>query len=251
MSGEEFSETAIEALPEGFTAEAQALGAVVTKTSSGFETARYLYTNPDMLAAIPNISEQESIRKILSLIEKSRKKVLIKTSGPYSVLASLVEPSLFYRWLRKNPVEIHNALKKITAGLSAYITEAFARGALILSLADPFANPDVLGEKHYREFAAPYLLDLLRAAREKSQGVIHLCPHSSLPLEKFGYIESQTLSCANDSCINILLGLSQKSGLHITGHQCIYSGKTDTLHKLFLNSEFNHQPHEHHELDQE
>ncbi|MDR2434753.1 MAG: hypothetical protein LBD47_09320 [Treponema sp.] len=218
------------AFPDDFTTEAKALGAETETTANGFEVIRPLFTEPDMLFNIPAFEESEGIKNVVEEIRAAskEKKVLLKLNGPYSVLASLVSPELFYRWCAKYRQAIHSALDSITASLEIYLDESINAGAGIVSLADPYANVSVLGEKRYREFAAAYLLRLLRG-REGETAVIHLCPHSSIPLVQFGYFEAKDIPVKNDSYLDALV---RQSGPLLLGNRCIYSGKSDSITSL-------------------
>jgi uroporphyrinogen-III decarboxylase len=224
------------ALPEGFVTEAQALGASTKETSGGFVVPSYLYTDPVMLLTIPRIDEQYPIKRILERIQnESSRPVVLKVNGPYSVLASVIEPSLLYRWLKKNPVEVHAALHRITTGLSAYIIQAVMHGAKIISLADPYANPSILGMEHYKKYAGAYLTELLSLVlSQSSTGLIHLCPHSSIPLEKAGYIAAETVPIKSNapSYIDTLLELVVENTVTLTGHHCIYSASVSGVQSL-------------------
>jgi uroporphyrinogen-III decarboxylase len=222
------------AFPDGFTAEAKALGADTETTANGFEVIRPLFTEPDMLFNIPAFEESEVIKNVVEKIRaessatSKEKKVLLKLNGPYSVLASLISPELFYRWCAKYREAIHSALDSITASLEIYLDKSINAGAGIVSLADPYANVSVLGEKRYREFAAAYLLRLLRGVKEET-AVIHLCPHSSIPLVQFGCFEAKDIPVNNDSYLDALV---RQSGPLLLGNRCIYSGKTDSITSL-------------------
>jgi hypothetical protein len=244
----------IAAFPEGFTTEAEALGASLTVSASGFTAAEYRYTDPAMLRDLPPLDAQGPVRKVLDRVaeaagihtpaadcarssdsEAAPRTVLLKVSGPYSVLASLVEPSLFYRWLRKEEAAVHGALEKITLGLAGYVTEALFRGARIISLVDSYGDPQVLGESHYREYAAAYLVRLLAALMTPPrEGIIHLCPHNSVPLEAFGYLEAAAPEPAsrNGPYIETLRAHAPAGTVLLAGHRCIYTAGSHTL-RLF------------------
>ncbi|MDR0721448.1 MAG: hypothetical protein LBF75_01465, partial [Treponema sp.] len=87
--------------PEGFFTEALALGAAYSQTPQGFSTPQYSYTHPAQLYDLPQIAEATPVREVLKAIQNKdpEKTALLKVNGSYSVLASLVEPKLFYRWL--------------------------------------------------------------------------------------------------------------------------------------------------------
>jgi uroporphyrinogen-III decarboxylase len=233
-------ESRIIALPDGFTLEVEALGAAITTTGNGFTAPECLYTRPEMLASLPRIDEQEPAKALIERIRKARgpavlagKTILLKTTAPYSVLASLVEPKLFYRWLIKEKMAIKQALNTITAGIAAYITKAFASGASILSLADPFANPSVLGGS-YQEFAASSLLELLRLL-SPIKGVIHLCPYNSKALEKYGHLSAETsVFEKSETYIDVLRKYAETETMVLTGHQCIYTDQTRVVDILEL-----------------
>ncbi|MDR1574569.1 MAG: hypothetical protein LBS37_01065 [Treponema sp.] len=221
------------AFPDNFTTEAKALGADCETSAGGFEVIRPLFTEPNMLFNIPAFGESELIKNVVEKIgcasgASKEKKVLLKLNGPYSVLASLVSPELFYRWYAKYREAIHAALDSITSSLEIYLDKSIDAGAGIVSVADPYANVSVLGEKRYREFAAAYLLRLLRGIKGK-KAVIHLCPHSSIPLVQFGCFETKDIPVNNDSYLDALI---HQHGPLLLGNRCIYSGKIDSITSL-------------------
>ncbi|MDR0877487.1 MAG: uroporphyrinogen decarboxylase family protein [Treponema sp.] len=238
----------ITAFPENFFTEALALGAEISHTASGFTTARYLFTDHDTFTDLPAMEEQAPILSVLAQIKNSpaEKTRLLKVNGPYSILAALVEPALFCRRIAKNPEVLHYGLEKITSGLAAYIHKAFALGVEIISLADPYANAEILGERRYKEFAGSYLIKLLKGiiADENSESdsdkkkhihrIIHLCPYNSLSLEKFGMIKSETqeLENTNESYLDLLRKTKGPAHIRILGHQCIYIKQTTKIIKL-------------------
>jgi hypothetical protein len=158
---------------------------------------------------------------------------MLKLNGPYSILASLVRPELFYRWLSKYREAIHCALDSIAASLKTCFDKLIDAGAGLVSIADPYANVSILGEKRYREFSAIPLLRFLRGISEK-KAVVHLCPHSSIPLVRFDYFETK------DTPVNTALyldALARLNGPLLLGNRCIYSGKTDSITRLSFNEE--------------
>ncbi|MDR2394854.1 MAG: hypothetical protein LBD93_11975 [Treponema sp.] len=218
------------AFPDDFTTEAKALGAEYETTANGFAVIRPLFTEPDALYTIPSFGESAVIKNVVDKIggASKEKKVLLKLNGPYSVLASLVKPELFYRWCAKHREAIHSALDSITASMEHYLNASIDSGAGIVSLADPYAKVSILGEKRYREFAATYLLKLLRSVDGKKP-VIHLCPHSSTPLVQFGYFEVKEIPTSGDSYLDTLI---HRKGPLLLGNRCIYSGKIESLTSL-------------------
>ncbi|MFP3042182.1 hypothetical protein LQZ19_10235 [Treponema primitia] len=224
------------ALPEGFVTEAQALGASINQTSGGFAVPSFLYTDPAMLRDIPRLDIQPPIKAILEDIRKeTARSIVLKVSGPYSILSSIIEPSLFYHWLIRNSLDVHAALEQLTLGLTAYIVQAIKNGARIISLADPYANPSILGSAHYKEYAGTYLIKLLHGIIEQSScGIVHICPHSSIPLETYGYITAKSIPVEIDSTLYIdtLFKLFDNNRIVLMGHQCIYSSSISCVRSL-------------------
>jgi hypothetical protein len=233
-----FTHEKIISCPHNFVTEAQALGAIIHKTANGFETAQYLFNDPGDLYTIPFLADTEPVYRVLEQIRQAasqRKTILLKVNGPYSILASLVEPKSFYRWFVKSKAALHDALDTVAEGLAEYICGAVLEGVTIISLADPYANLQILGEKRYREFAAAYLMGLLKSVGGKSVR-LHLCPHNSVPLVQFGYIEAKDIPITQNSYLDALAEeVLFSPGLTITGNQCIYSENTGkmTLFSLF------------------
>ncbi|MDR2797131.1 MAG: hypothetical protein LBB80_02205 [Treponema sp.] len=232
----------IAAYPEGFFTEALALGAACSQTPQGFITPQYRYTHPSELYDLPQITEAAPVRDVFEAIQKKDpgKTALLKVNGPYSVLASLVEPKLFYRWLGKEQAAVRQGLETISAGIKAYIQEAFALGVKILSLADPYANVGLLGESHYRVFAAAPLIRLVQGVLQESPQtgagrIIHLCPHNSLPLEQFGFLKSETVLRVYPTSYTLLLINGTAKGIPLAGHRCIYSkAATELIALVFV-----------------
>ncbi|MDR2051884.1 MAG: hypothetical protein LBP80_00575 [Treponema sp.] len=230
--------TNIIAFPDNFTTEAKALGADTETTANGFEVIRPFFAAPEALYSISPFGESGLIKDVVEKIgaassaassaASKEKKVLLKLNGPYSVLASLVKPELFYRWCAKYREAIHFALNSITTSMEIYLNKAIDSGAGLVSLTDPYAKVSILGEKRYREFAGAYLLKLLRSV-DGAGTVIHLCPHSSIPLVQFGYFKTKDIPVNSDSYLDALV---RQSGPLLLGNRCIYTGKIDSITSL-------------------
>jgi uroporphyrinogen-III decarboxylase len=244
ITGEE-SNNDIISYPDNFITEVAAFGARRTFTKNGFPVTGYVLTKPDMLNALPRLDETAPVKAVLDAVEKTppNKTALLKVNCPYSILASLIDPFLFYRWLEKNKSEIHNALYVVTKGLEAYTITALKKGAKILSLADPYANIKILGKDRYAEFAARYLVSLLtRIVRYERNisGIIHLCPHTSVALEELNLVTTNNvrINCNYKNyidAINHYVKTNQLKEVAITGHRCIYSEIAEKIVFLRIN----------------
>jgi uroporphyrinogen-III decarboxylase len=240
--------TAITVFSDNFNTEAAAFGAKTGITKSGFPVAGYVWTDPSMLNNLPMLDEIPSIKLILKNIEQTPadKTALLKVNCPYSILASLVEPSLFYRWLRKNKNEIHNALRVIVSGLAAYGIKALQKGIKLLSLSDPYADMKTLGCEYYNEFVACYLVSFLNRLlhnKENANGLIHLCPYNSIALEKLNLVTTNSVQIKYDGdnyidLIDYYIKSNPLEKIVLTGHQCIHAVNTGEI--VFLNTNIGH-----------
>jgi uroporphyrinogen-III decarboxylase len=238
LSGNIFNNRII-SFPRSFVTEAEALGAGIHLTREGFETVQYLFDDPKALFRLPRLTEGAPVHRVLKQICEAPKDktLLLKVNGPYSILASLVDPKDLYRWLIKHRLAVHRALDTITFGLADYLYMAIMCGVSILSLADPYANLQVLGEKRYREFAAPCLVTLMKniafrvdGAAGKPKVIMHLCPHNSVPLTQLGYLGIRKIPVKHDAYIDALIRPADfQRGLTILGDQCIYTQNTENL----------------------
>jgi uroporphyrinogen-III decarboxylase len=246
LAGGSVHNPAIAEFPDNFHAEAAAFGVETGVTLSGFPAPGHVWTEPSMLNNLTMLDKTPFIQSVLQAIEKvpPDKTVLLKVNCPYSILASLVEPSLFYLWLRKNKNQIHNALAAITCGLADYIFKALKKGIKLLSFADPYANMRTIGRGHYNEFAAHYLVSLLNMIlhnNENTGGLIHVCPYNSIALEELNLITTNRVRIPYGitnyiELIDYYIKSTPLRNIIISGHQCIYAKYTDTIITLSLKS---------------
>jgi|AGTN01.2.fsa_nt_gi Uroporphyrinogen-III decarboxylase len=209
-------------LPVGFTAEAEALGAQAVQGAGCVYTA-YSCGSLNQLRNLPRLETQEPVARVIDCIRMAAGHVMLAVQSPYSVLAAVTEPPLLLRWLIAEPFEVKSALERITEGLGEYIKAAVASGADIVSLADPYALPEVLGNARYMEFVAAYMTRLLRMlVNSLERGVVHICPRSSLVLERLGCLVSRKAVCPPGRYEDQLLRLSRDNSVWFVGHRCIH-----------------------------
>jgi len=152
--------------------------------------------------------------------------VMIRVPGPFSAFMTAAGTNATYRWMQKHGPEVKEAFAQIMDGLSEYCIEMAGRGARILSIADPSAIADVLGEKKYREFAAEYTVRLVRQILPHAgNSILHLCPRTSLLLEGYGYCRSRKLPVQSSDYASALLNVHNVTKDRLIGHRCINAEK--------------------------
>jgi uroporphyrinogen-III decarboxylase len=219
-------------LPRDFSTEACALGASLIRTGSGFSVPEPLFTKIEDLIEIRDISKSQTVDGVLRLVRRFSplRPVMLNVQAAYSVLSAVTEPSRLYRWLICNNNEVRAALSSITSGLAEYIAMAFDCGAKVVSISDPSARVETIGEARYREYAAEYQAGLLRLLEGIPRGVVHVCPHCSLMLGKHGYIAAYRETFDRKPYRDVLLEAA--SGFVIVGHKCVHSEYVEEFYRI-------------------
>lgn len=112
------------------------------------------------------------------LMEQAGEIVPIEASigGPFTIAANLRGAELLLRDCRKNPEEVHRLMRIITDSQKSWIDEA-ARIGVGTAMADPVANPALIGPKLYENFVFPYTKELTDyvLARSGKRVSLHMC----------------------------------------------------------------------------
>jgi uroporphyrinogen-III decarboxylase len=239
-------------LGDDYITEARALGAEIRETKSGYYNITPLFSNAEELSGLPDLSETSYIVSLTEAI-KSRSAdypVALSINAPFTILAQIC-PQKLYAWLMRHGELVNGALEQLTNGLAKTVIAALSSGAALISVADPLASADMLGEKRFREFAAKYqyrflkrisaslseqstLNNAVKRSRNEIHGVIHLCPYGFMRLEEYGlarYAEN-TVPCGLYEIA--LLELSRKPGIHFVSKQCPHTKYADRVFELEL-----------------
>lgn len=208
-------------LPVNFISQANA------RTSKSIE---------ELLEIVESIYKDKEFEAVLESIELSGDEyVILDVLGPFSTLLQNIDSNTLFKWLYKYKSQMHFALEKITESLSAYINTALSKGANIISLAEPSAIINVIGENRYKEFVIYYIVKLLRDIESSiTKNIVHICPIISYQLESYGYLTREVLSCQSQSYGQALIEIAQNSSIKYVGHRCINAehAKVDKIYAL-------------------
>lgn len=148
--------------------------------------------------------------------------IMLKVQAPFSALMMLIGSNRTFKWICAYPQEMHHALRTLTERTADFCIEAISKGMSIISLADPSGMLELLGEKRYKEFCAFYALLLIRKLNPYlDNAVVHICPRTSLVLEKLQLIHADMRHYETENYANAVLELSKQSGVRVLGHRCI------------------------------
>ncbi len=139
-----------------------------------------------------------TIREIIAAVEqKIGTKYLIGTSGwgPFTLAGQFYGVEKVMSGLYKDKQAIHALMEIMTEVSYRYLAPAIARGAVLLSVAEPTASGDLISARHFTEFVAPYLAKLVdRLQRDGALIVLHICGKISDRLSSIARLNIDLLS---------------------------------------------------------
>ena len=127
-------------------------------------------------SANPEISRFLQAADMLS--EKAGKIVPVEASigGPLTIASFLRGIEILLRDCRRKPEEVHRLLRMIVDSQKTCVDE-LAKYGVGIAMADPVANPALIGPKLYEKFVFPYTKELTDYVYEKTQKKVslHMC----------------------------------------------------------------------------
>ena len=126
--------------------------------------------------------EEGRVKVVLDAIKILRDKnpqvpLVANLVGPISVATSLIEPTVFYKDMRKNPQIVHEMMIFITENLIFFGKTQLKAGANVLAVSEPSGTGEILGPALFREFSVPYLNKIVEALKDYAEigTIIHIC----------------------------------------------------------------------------
>jgi MtaA/CmuA family methyltransferase len=172
-------------IPFCMTVEAEVLGSSIEMGSPSCEPKIEKECYPSVSAVVERSEEDFlSSGRIRTVIDAIRQlsaahpdtPVIGTLTGPISLAASLVDPMNFYRELRKDRENAHRVLRYVSAFLGRFALEMAAAGADVIAIGDPSATGEILGPLLFKEYAVPYLNQVIDTVHGAGKPVIlHIC----------------------------------------------------------------------------
>ena len=102
--------------------------------------------------------------------------VIANLVGPVSLATSLMDATILFRALRREPAQVHQLLAFLTDTCIRYGQALLRAGADVVVISDPSATGEILGPKLFREFTLPYLNRMIEAAhKDRAPVIMHIC----------------------------------------------------------------------------
>ena len=115
--------------------------------------------------------------------------------GPVSVASSVMEATRYYKQLRKERTLSHEYMEFVTQELIRFGVAQVEAGADIIAIADPSGTGEILGPKHFAEFAVPYIEKLQRACQEAgARTIVHICGQMHSVYQQIAEVHANALS---------------------------------------------------------
>ncbi|WFD11108.1 methylcobamide:CoM methyltransferase MtbA [Tepidibacter hydrothermalis] len=227
-------------VPFCMTVEAEAMGAKVymgTKVNEP-RVIEYPIESVADYTKLQYINVNEGRAKVvldaIKILKEKNKEVPIiaNLTGPISLASSLMEPITFYKQLRKKPKEAHEFMEFVTKNLITFGRAQLEAGADVLTISDPSGTGELLGPKMFREFAVPYLNEIINSFKDiKDKGtIIHICGRLKSIYDELNTLNSDAISF--DSITSATKVVENVTNKAIMGNISTFALENNTPEKL-------------------
>ncbi|MDR2782646.1 MAG: methylcobamide--CoM methyltransferase [Treponema sp.] len=227
-------------IPFCMTIEAEALGSdvdfgslkcepkIVREPFSSVEQVRFLPKG----AILKNKRAEAVIGAVSSLSKKQPDiPVIGSITGPISLTASLVDPLMFFKELRKKKETAHKVINYVTEQIIEYARLMAENGAAVISIADPTATGEILGPVLFEEFAVPYINKIVQAIHKMNVPVIvHICGDVKMVKKHLAALQGKAISV--DAMVNLYKLKEEYPALTTMGNLSTYMLESSDPEKI-------------------
>ena len=234
----EFSHAEMCILPFCHTLEAEAMGAQIRLDDSSPRAGSPICRTIDELLALPSIDlDAPRLRATLQacqLLHSEGEAVAFAVSGPFTILNSLVDLTVVFRAMRKEPQKFEMLISKLSDEILRFICAVTDSGAELISYADSTATVGILGPKNMERITRDFTLPLLRKAEKSigSEQMLVLCPKTALALIDCDCAQWQLHTLPRPMSYGEAC-LAMRGEVKISGQCCIQSADTVLQNRVF------------------
>jgi [methyl-Co(III) methanol-specific corrinoid protein]:coenzyme M methyltransferase len=229
-------------IPFCMTVEAEALGSSINFGSLECEPKIQKEVFPSVndvtflpAGTIAGSRRAETVIQAIYLLSEKHPEIpaIGSLTGPISTAASLVDPMIFLKQLRREPEASHKVIDYVTEQLISYAKLMADNGATAISIADPTATGEILGPKIFDEYAVYYLNKITDAVHELGIPVIvHICGDVRMVKPQLQKLHSKILSV--DAIVDLARLKNELDDMPTMGNISTYLlefGNTETVFK--------------------
>jgi [methyl-Co(III) methanol-specific corrinoid protein]:coenzyme M methyltransferase len=228
-------------IPFCMTIEAEALGSDINFGSlkcepkiagepfSSVETADFLPKG-----AIPKNRRAEAVIGAVGALSKKHPDIPVigSVTGPVTLSASLVDPIMFLKELRKKNEATHKLINYVTERIIEYAVLMAENGASAVSIADPTATGEILGPLLFKEFAVPYINRIVEEVHKTGVPVIvHICGDVKTVKKHLPALRGNAISV--DAMVNLHKLKEEFPSLTTMGNLSTYMLESGDTEKIF------------------
>lgn len=212
-------------VPFCMTVECEMYGCPVDFGSDIFEPhiKEYIIKSSNEISKLKNFDINNGrVAKVIEAIKllKSRNldaPIIGNITGPVSVASSLMEPSIYFRELRRNNEAAHLLMKRITEDLTTYAIAMIDAGADVITIADPSGTGEILGPKLFKEFCVDYINRITEKIKDRgARSIVHICGQMKAVYKEVNLINTDALSF--DSIVPVKVAKKELGGRTIMGN---------------------------------
>ncbi len=140
-------------------------------------------------------------------------------TGPISVATSIMEPSIFYKELRKNKNDAKALVSFITEQLLHFGLLQLEAGADVITISDPSASGEILGPVLFAEYVVPALTELCTGLKERFSNagiIVHICGQMRRVFDSVAQLPTQAVSF--DAVVSLAAAQKQLGNIRIMGN---------------------------------
>jgi uroporphyrinogen-III decarboxylase len=226
----EYKKDQIVRIPFCVTVEAEALGGRIKlgDDKNGPRVDQYVFSDIEELGKIKEIDlSRGRMKEVLDSVERLSREnetVALNVEGPFTIIASLIDPMIFYKGIRKHKEIVDKFMRMIEDNVVAYILAGIERGARIISYGDPVGSLDIVGPKVYQEISGQTTYNILKRVEPFLDGrIVHICGKTSMAFDKLGFSESYPIEVEEELTYGeaILQLMNSNQEIKFIGHTCI------------------------------
>ncbi len=163
------------------------------------------------------------------LVEELGKEIPISVSvpGPFTTAGNLRGAEKFMKDLYRNPEFAHRLLRLAVDSTIAFVREA-AKLDVSISIAEPSASGSMISKKQFKEFAFPYLSELIQTIKDlgKPAPSLHICGNTKKIWEDMADAGAGLLSLDNR--------VDLEEAKHSVGDRVVLVGNVKPTETMYL-----------------
>lgn len=229
-------------LPFCMTVEAENMGSVVDMGNQSYEphVTKYQIDTVSDWEKIPELDlEKGRVKVVLDAIKLLKEEsddvpIIGNITGPVSFASSLMEPTIYYKEMRKKRDDMHAFMDFSTEQLIKFALAQIEAGADMIAISDPSGTGEILGPGPFKEYVVDYLNPIVDAIKEAgAYSVVHICGRMQSVYKEVNEVRADALSF--DSMVNYREASENLPGRILMGNISTYTlqfGEPGTVEKL-------------------